>query len=118
MKAAAETADVWLRGNPRPAAVGAAVLVLAGGAAFVAAWACGASGWVLSSVTSASYSAAITPTSTPAGIGRRLTRLSGSVDSSATGLSNRPKVFFVAVATKEPRLGGASITNRPSFAGR
>jgi hypothetical protein len=42
MKAAAETVDVWLRGNPRPAAVGAAVLVLAGGAAFVAAWACGA----------------------------------------------------------------------------
>lgn len=42
MKAAAETVDVWLRGNPRPAAVGAAVLVLAGGGAFVAAWACGA----------------------------------------------------------------------------
>ena len=27
-------------------------------------------------------------------------------------------MFFVAVATKEPRLGGASITNRPSFVGR
>lgn len=41
MTTAAEPVDVWLRGNPRPAAVGAAVCVLAGVAAVAVAWASG-----------------------------------------------------------------------------
>lgn len=42
MTAAAKPVDVWLRGNARPAAVGAAASFLVGSAAVAAAWACGA----------------------------------------------------------------------------
>jgi hypothetical protein len=60
----------------------------------------------------------MTPISTSAGVGNEFTMLSDAVDSSATGLRTRPKLPAMAVATKEPRLGGASITKRPSFLGR
>ncbi|RLS33297.1 MAG: hypothetical protein DWH79_07525 [Planctomycetota bacterium] len=60
----------------------------------------------------------MTPISIPCGMGSELTRLSSVVESSASGRNILPKIPFAAVATNDPRFGGASITNRPSFVGR
>ncbi len=53
MTAAAHPQEVWLRGNPRPAAVGTVACGLAGAAAVAAAWACGTPPWALVALAAA-----------------------------------------------------------------
>lgn len=73
---------------------------------------------VSASVTLPSNSPATIPTSTPSGAPSRRAVLDVSVASSGSGRRSHPSHGEKRSAEAEPRLGGASITTRPTRSGR
>ena len=61
--------------------------------------------------------ASMTPTSTPSGSGKPLTKLSGRIASWSIAGKQQRSAGPQNDASRAPLLGGANITKRPNFAG-